>query len=98
MTLRELSLGELVDIIEWVDESGDTMAWRFSRPNNEIKNGAQLIVRPAQVAIFVDRDTSPTSSMPGRHVLVDVELAGAVDVCRDGNTGSKARSRPTSST
>src|SRR6185369_7502372 len=50
MTLREFLVGELIDIIEWNDDSDDTMAWRFSRPKAEIKNGAQLIVRPGQTA------------------------------------------------
>ena len=40
---------ELVDIIEWVDDSRHTLVWRFPRYHNQIKNGAQLIVRPGQV-------------------------------------------------
>ena len=31
--------GELIDIIEWMDETGDTLVWRFPRYQNEIKNG-----------------------------------------------------------
>ncbi|WP_459555618.1 SPFH domain-containing protein [Lacunimicrobium album] len=46
---------ELVDIIEWIDDSKHTLVWRFPRYNNQIKNGAQLIVRPGQKAIFVHR-------------------------------------------
>src|SRR6476620_11751972 len=45
--------GEFVDIIEWLDDSRTTLAWRFPRYNNEIKNGAQLIVREGQQAVFV---------------------------------------------
>ena len=44
---------ELVDLIEWVDDGRHTVAWRFPRYHNQIKYGAQLIVRPGQVAIFV---------------------------------------------
>ena len=70
MTLRDLITGELIDIIEWNDDGADSaMAWRFSRPNNEIKNGAQLIVRPAQVAILVDQGTIADVYQPGRHEL-----------------------------
>src|SRR5438034_917454 len=47
--------GELVDIIEWVDSTRNTLVWRFPRYQNEIKNGARLVVRPGQSAIFVDR-------------------------------------------
>ena len=74
MTLREFLVGELIDIIEWIDESGDTMAWRFSRPRNEIKNGAQLIVRPAQLAIFVDQGQMADIFAPGRYTLTTENL------------------------
>ena len=55
MTMREFLAGEFIDIIEWLDETDDTMVWRFSRPRNEIKNGAQLVVRPGQMAVFVEQ-------------------------------------------
>ena len=55
MTLWEKATAELLDIIEWTDDSTDTMVWRFPRFDNEIKYGAQLIVRQAQSAVFVDR-------------------------------------------
>ena len=48
--------GELVDIIEWLDDTnGQTLVWRFPRYQNEIKNGAKLTVRPGQTAVFVDQ-------------------------------------------
>lgn len=48
--------GELVDIIEWLDDTnGQTLVWRFPRYQNEIKNGAKLTVRPGQSAVFVDQ-------------------------------------------
>jgi membrane protease subunit (stomatin/prohibitin family) len=74
VTLREFLAGELIDIIEWLDESGDTMAWRFSRPGNEIKNGAELIVRPAQLAIFIDQGRIADVFRPGRHTLTTSNL------------------------
>jgi membrane protease subunit (stomatin/prohibitin family) len=46
--------GELVDIIEWLDDSRDTMVWRFPRYENEIKYGAKLIVRESQAAAFIN--------------------------------------------
>jgi len=69
MTLRDFISGELVDIIEWPDQTDSTMAWRFSRPNNEIKNGAQLIVRPAQTAMLIDQGRIADVYQPGRHEL-----------------------------
>lgn len=74
MTLREFLVGELIDIIEWIDESGDTMAWRFSRPQNDIKNGAQLIVRPGQLAIFIDQGQLADVFRPGRYELTTANL------------------------
>jgi membrane protease subunit (stomatin/prohibitin family) len=74
MSFREFVAGELIDIIEWIDESGDTMVSRFSRPKNEIKNGAQLIVRQGQVAMLVDQGRVADVFAPGRHTLATSNL------------------------
>ncbi|MGO3327379.1 SPFH domain-containing protein [Gordonia sp. (in: high G+C Gram-positive bacteria)] len=66
--------GELVDIIEWVDDSRSTLAWRFPRYNNEIKNGAQLIVREGQQAVFVYRGQLADSFAPGHYELTTENL------------------------
>ena len=58
MGLLDKLRNELIDIIEWIDDSRHTIAWRFPRYHNQIKNGAQLIVRPGQVAVFVHRGDS----------------------------------------
>ena len=42
--------GELIDIIQWLDDSNNTLVYRFERLNNEIKYGAQLTVREGQMA------------------------------------------------
>jgi membrane protease subunit (stomatin/prohibitin family) len=60
---------ELVDIIEWVDDSRHTLVWRFPRYHNQIKNGAQLIVRPGQEAIFVREGQVADVFGPGHHRL-----------------------------
>jgi len=61
--------GELIDIVEWLDESSDTMVHRFERHNNEIKNGAKLIVREGQAAVFVDRGQLADVFRPGMFTL-----------------------------
>ena len=44
---------ELIDIIEWNEQTqNDVLCYRFPRYNNEIKNGAKLIVREGQTAIL----------------------------------------------
>ena len=74
MTLRERIGGEFIDVIEWIEESPDAMVWRFARPLSEIKHGAQLIVRPGQVAVFVDQGTVADVFNPGRHKLTTSNL------------------------
>jgi membrane protease subunit (stomatin/prohibitin family) len=74
VTIREFIAGELIDIVDWLDESGDTMVYRFARSKNEIKNGAQLIVRPGQIAMFVDQGNIADVFRPGRHTLTAANL------------------------
>lgn len=74
MTLRDFIQGELIDIVEWLESSTDAMAWRFDRPNNELKNGAKLIVRPGQLALFVEQGTVADVFQPGSHELVTKNL------------------------
>ena len=69
MGLFDKLRGELIDIIEWVDDSNHTLVWRFPRYSNEIKNGAQLIVRPGQKAVFVHRGELADVFEPGHYEL-----------------------------
>jgi len=74
MGLMDKLKGELVDLIEWMDDSHSTLAWRFPRYNNEIKNGAQLIVREGQKAVFVYRGALADTFDPGPHELTTENL------------------------
>ena len=69
MGLLDKLRGEFVDIVEWVDDSAQTLLWRFPRYNNEIKHGAQLIVRPGQVALFVSSGKLADVFEPGQYTL-----------------------------
>ena len=69
MGLWNKMTNELIDIIEWLDESGNTMVWRFPRRENEIKNGAKLIVREGQVAAFVREGQLADVFAPGTYTL-----------------------------
>ena len=69
MGLWDFVKSELIDIIQWLDETGDTMVWRFDGHDNEIKNGAQLIVRPGQAAVFVREGQVADVFGPGRFEL-----------------------------
>ena len=62
--------GELLEIIEFTDDSRDTLAWRFPDDDKAIKNGAQLIVRESQQAQFVYLGQFGDTFEPGKHSLV----------------------------
>ncbi len=61
--------GELIDVIEWTDDSRDTLSWRYPDEDKAIKNGAQLIVRESQVAQFVYLGEFGDTFTPGKHTL-----------------------------
>jgi len=61
--------GELIEIIDWTDDSRDTLSYRWPDEDKEIKNGAQLIVRESQVAQFVYLGQFGDTFGPGKHTL-----------------------------
>ncbi len=65
---------EVVDIVEWLDDTRHTLVWRFPRHQNEIKHGAKLIVRPGQVAVFVDQGQIADLFEPGTYTLTTENL------------------------
>jgi len=69
MGIMERLRNELIDIVEWVDDSRHTIVWRFPRYHNQIKNGAQLIVRPGQMAVFVHAGKIADVFEPGQYRL-----------------------------
>ena len=69
MGLWDKLKAELIDIIEWTDDSNNTMVWRFPRYQNEIKYGAQLTVRESQQAVFVNEGQIADVFKPGRYTL-----------------------------
>ena len=69
MGLWDKVFGEFVDIIEWTDDSSDTMVYRFERHGNEIKYGAKLTVRESQMAVFVNEGEIADILKPGMYEL-----------------------------
>ncbi|WP_433533206.1 SPFH domain-containing protein [Micromonospora sp. CA-263727] len=69
MGLMDKLRGEFVDIVEWLDDSRDTIVWRFPRYQNEIKMGAQLVVRESQTAVFVNEGQIADAFPPGTYSL-----------------------------
>jgi membrane protease subunit (stomatin/prohibitin family) len=60
---------EFIQIIEWLDDSNNTLVYRFPVHDQEIKMGAQLTVRENQVAIFVNEGEVADVFKPGRYEL-----------------------------
>ena len=60
---------EFINIIEWTDDTQDTMVYQFPVHDNEIKNKAQLTVRPSQAAVFVSEGQIADVFGPGRYEL-----------------------------
>ena len=69
MGLWDKVRGEFIDIIEWTDDSPDTMVWRFPRHGNEIKYGAKLIVREGQMAVLVSEGRAASAEQGGDEAL-----------------------------
>src|SRR3954453_869757 len=69
MAIIDFLKKQLIDIIEWTDDSRDTLSFRFPDEDKEIKNGAQLIVRESQVAQFVYLGAFGDQFGPGKHTL-----------------------------
>jgi len=69
MGLMDFIKSQLIEIIEWTDDSRDTLSFRYPDDDKEIKRGAQLIVRESQVAQFVYLGQFGDTFGPGKHSL-----------------------------
>ncbi|MEI6349403.1 MAG: SPFH domain-containing protein [Bacteroidota bacterium] len=69
MGLFDKLRNEFIDIIEWADQTNDTIIWKFPRYQNEIKTGAKLTVRESQVAIFMNEGQIADIYQPGMYTL-----------------------------
>ncbi len=67
--VADFARSQFIEVIEWLDESRDTLVYRFPVQGQEIKNGAQLIVRESQAAVFVYQGQVADSFGPGRYTV-----------------------------
>lgn len=67
--VKEAAMNQFIEVIEWLDDSGDTILYRFPVYQQEIKNGAQLIVRESQAAVFVFEGQAADTFGPGRYTI-----------------------------
>ncbi len=69
MGIFDFLTGEFIDVIHWVDDTRDTMVWRFEREGHEIKYGAKLTVREGQAAVFIHEGQLADVFIPGLYML-----------------------------
>jgi membrane protease subunit (stomatin/prohibitin family) len=74
MGLWDFVKGELIDIVQWLDATQDTLVVRFERRDNEIKNGAKLVCREGQAAVFINEGQLADVFGPGTHTLSTANL------------------------
>jgi len=74
MGLWDKLMGEFIDVIEWTDDSADTLVYRFPTHNKEIQMGSSLIVRESQMAVFVYRGQIADVYEPGSYKLVTANM------------------------
>jgi excisionase family DNA binding protein len=80
MAILDFISKQFIDIIEWTDDSRDTLSYRFPDEDKEIKNGAQLIVRESQVAQFVYLGQFGDRFGPGRYSLTTENIPVLTDL------------------
>jgi membrane protease subunit (stomatin/prohibitin family) len=69
MVLWDKLKAELIDIVQWLDDTNDTLVYRFERYGNEIKYNAKLVVREGQAAVFINEGRLGDVFGPGTHTL-----------------------------
>lgn len=67
--VKEAALNQFIEVIEWLDNTGDTILYRFPVAGQEIKNSAQLIVRESQAAVFVFEGQVADVFGPGKYTI-----------------------------
>ncbi len=67
--IKNIVTSQLIDVIEWTDDTQNTMVHRYDMNGKEIMMGAQLTVRESQVAVFVNEGQLADVFQPGRHEL-----------------------------
>lgn len=69
MGLFDKLRNEFIDIIDWTDNTNDTIIYKFPRYQNEIKMNAKLTVRESQVAVFMNEGVIADVFLPGMYTL-----------------------------
>src|SRR2546426_10594683 len=60
---------QFIEVIQWLDDTGNTLVYRFPVQGQEIKNGARLTVRESQAAVFVHQGQIADVFGPGLYTI-----------------------------
>jgi membrane protease subunit (stomatin/prohibitin family) len=71
---------QFIEIIQWLDDSNDSLVYRFPVYNQEIKMGAQLTVRENQAALFINEGKAADLFGPGRTELTTQNMPILTDL------------------
>ena len=74
MGLWDKLKAELIDVVQWLDDTNDTLVYRFERYGNEIKYNAKLVVREGQLAVFINEGQLADVFKPGTYTLTTHNL------------------------
>ncbi len=74
MALMDFIKKQFIDILQWTESGDGTLAWRFPMQDMEIQNGAALVVRESQMAVFVNEGQVADVFGPGTYKLTTQTL------------------------
>ena len=74
MALMDFIKKQFIDILQWTEDGDGTLAWRFPMAGMEIQNGAALVVRESQMAVFVNEGQVADVFGPGTYKLTTQTL------------------------
>ena len=74
MALMDFIKKQFIDVLQWTEDGDGTLAWRFPMAGLEIQNGATLVVRESQMALFVDEGKVADVFGPGTYKLTTQTL------------------------
>ena len=74
MSLMDFIKKQFIDVLQWTEDGDGTLAWRYPMAGLEIQNGATLVVRESQMAMFVNEGTVADVFGPGTYRLTTQTL------------------------
>lgn len=67
--LKQQASAQFLDLLEWLEDGGKTVVWRFPVFNQAITDRSRLVVREGQAAVFVSEGRLSDVFGPGSYTL-----------------------------